>query len=118
VSDAWQGPGWWLASDRKWYPPESYPGACPPPPLGAPTASTNAWAVASLVLGILWLGGLGSILALVFGLVARRQMTKAPGAQTGRAMAMAGIILGVIGIAGAVLLCIAFVQALNFTISG
>lgn len=25
MSDAQQGPGWWLASDSKWYPPESAP---------------------------------------------------------------------------------------------
>ncbi len=27
MSDVSQGPGWWLASDGKWYPPESAPGA-------------------------------------------------------------------------------------------
>ena len=27
MSDSSQGPGWWLASDGKWYPPESAPGA-------------------------------------------------------------------------------------------
>src|SRR5690242_19736169 len=35
MSDESQGPGWWLASDGKWYPPESAPGAPPqytPPP--------------------------------------------------------------------------------------
>jgi hypothetical protein len=31
VSDESQGPGWWLASDGKWYPPELAPGAQPPP---------------------------------------------------------------------------------------
>jgi len=29
VSDASQGPGWWQASDGKWYPPEQAPGAQP-----------------------------------------------------------------------------------------
>jgi len=27
VSDVWQGPGWWLASDGKWYPADAEPGA-------------------------------------------------------------------------------------------
>jgi len=27
VSDVSQGPGWWIASDGKWYPPESHPDA-------------------------------------------------------------------------------------------
>jgi len=30
MSDVSQGPGWWLASDNKWYPPESAPGYQPP----------------------------------------------------------------------------------------
>jgi hypothetical protein len=35
VSDASQGPGWWQASDGKWYPPQSAPQPPPPPPPGA-----------------------------------------------------------------------------------
>ena len=30
VSDVSQGPGWWLASDGKWYSPEQAPGYRPP----------------------------------------------------------------------------------------
>lgn len=30
MSDTTQGPGWWLASDGKWYPPQ--PAYLPPPP--------------------------------------------------------------------------------------
>ena len=26
MSDTQQGPGWWWASDGKWYPPETFPG--------------------------------------------------------------------------------------------
>lgn len=39
MSDTSQGPGWWLASDGKWYPPqgESAP-VPPPPPAPAPAA--------------------------------------------------------------------------------
>lgn len=39
MSDAPQGPGWWQASDGKWYPPEQQPaGGAPsgPPPAGGP----------------------------------------------------------------------------------
>jgi hypothetical protein len=35
VSDRQQGPGWWLASDGKWYPPESRPGS----PEGGPSGT-------------------------------------------------------------------------------
>jgi len=31
MSDTSQGPGWWQASDGKWYPPEQSPGAAPQP---------------------------------------------------------------------------------------
>lgn len=31
MSDTSQGPGWWQASDGKWYPPEQAPGATPQP---------------------------------------------------------------------------------------
>lgn len=39
MSDVSQGPGWWQASDGKWYPPEQAPGAQPPstPPGPAPS---------------------------------------------------------------------------------
>jgi hypothetical protein len=36
VSETSQGPGWWVASDGKWYPPGSNPQAQLPTPLGSP----------------------------------------------------------------------------------
>jgi hypothetical protein len=44
VSDTWQGEGWWIASDGKWYPPESHPdaGAPPAPVPAAPTTAAPA----------------------------------------------------------------------------
>src|SRR5947209_7011995 len=36
MSDTQRGPGWWIASDGKWYPPELHPNYRPPPP-PAPT---------------------------------------------------------------------------------
>jgi len=38
-ADSSQGPGWWQASDGKWYPPEQTPAAAPPVP-APPTAPT------------------------------------------------------------------------------
>ncbi len=76
------------------YQPPGYP---PPPPRYA-TAGTNGLAIASLVLGILWIYWIGSILALVFGYVAKSQIDKWPGTQNGRAMAIAGIVLGWVGV--------------------
>jgi hypothetical protein len=66
----------------------------PPPPryvyIEAPR--TNGLAIASLVLGLVPVAGIGSILAVVFGCVALGQIRET-GAQ-GRGMAIAGIWLG------------------------
>ena len=48
MSDSSQGPGWWQASDGKWYPPASPPPSPPPSgPLPAPsgtgTSPAGAW---------------------------------------------------------------------------
>jgi len=98
-------------------PPASPPPAMPPPaptPPPAPpaygqqpggygyqsTPRTNGLAIASLVLGIaqIFLCIIGAILALVFGYISRRQIDESGGTQGGRGMAIAGIILGWIGI--------------------
>jgi hypothetical protein len=50
------------------------------------------------VLGILWLWFIGSILALVFGYISKGQIDRSHGAQSGRGLAVAGIVLGWVGI--------------------
>jgi Domain of unknown function (DUF4190) len=52
-----------------------------------------------MVLGILWIYWIGSILALVFGYIAKSQIDRSGGTQSGRGMAIAGIVLGWIGVA-------------------
>lgn len=85
-----------MASDGNWYPPQQAPVTYQ---YGyAARQTTNGMAIASLVLGILWLYWIGSILALVFGYVAKRQIDDSRGLQGGRGMAVAGIVLGWIGI--------------------
>lgn len=127
MSDVSQGPGWWLASDGKWYPPATATTAAatvtsPPafanqqPPLYAPYVvqrRTNGLSIAALVLGIVWLGGIGSVLALIFGLVARRQIRDSAGRQGGSGMATAGVVLGIVGIVGAILWIVAVVAAVH-----
>lgn len=81
------------------------------PPGTAYRTSTNGLAVASLVLGIVWIWGVGSILALIFGLVARSQISRSAGTQGGGGMAVAGIVLGAVGIA--LILIIIIVAAAN-----
>jgi hypothetical protein len=110
-------PGWWQASDGNWYPPNSQPGYGPGPmPMPGPMPGagygwvqqgygmgqrTNGLAIASMVLGILWVYWLGSILAVIFGHVALSQIKRQN--QGGRGMAIAGLVLGYIGIAVLVL---------------
>jgi hypothetical protein len=59
-------------------------------------AMTNGMAIAAMVLGILWLYWVGSILALIFGYVARDQIKRT--GQSGDGMAIAGIVLGWVGV--------------------
>lgn len=59
--------------------------------------TVNGLAITSLALGIVWLMWIGSILALVFGYVAKRQIEQAPHRQSGRELALAGIVLGWVG---------------------
>ena len=78
----------------------------PPPPIvfGAspPSKKTNGMAVASLVLGIIWIGGIGSVLAVIFGFMSRKKIRQSNGQEQGAGLALAGIILGFIGIVGAI----------------
>jgi Domain of unknown function (DUF4328)/Domain of unknown function (DUF4190)/Protein of unknown function (DUF2510) len=60
--------------------------------------STNGMAIASMVLGIIWIYWVGSILALVFGFVALNQIKSTGGTQPGRGMAIAGVVLGCVGV--------------------
>ena len=55
--------------------------------------------MASLVCSLFfWLLGLGSVLAIVFGFVARSQIKRSGGTQRGRGIALAGIIIGIVGL--------------------
>lgn len=71
------------------------------------TQSTNGMAVAAMVLGILWIWWIGSILALIFGYISKKQIDESQGRQSGRGMAIAGIALGWVGV-GFLLLGLAF----------
>jgi Domain of unknown function (DUF1707)/Domain of unknown function (DUF4190) len=78
-----------------------------PPPLapqvsGRPvfyraSPSVNGWAVASLVLGLLWMWWIGSALAIVFGHMALGRIEASGGRQGGRGIAIAGLALGYLG---------------------
>lgn len=85
-----------------------YPGMQPPsgyqdmayyaaPPPQRPT--TDGLAVASMVLGIVWLYWIGSILAVIFAGVAIKRINASNGWRTGKGMAIAGLVLGIVALA-------------------
>lgn len=78
----------------------------PPAPAAAQTVPTSGLAIASLVLGI---GGLtllpllGSIVALILGYMARKEIRQRPDELSGDGLAIAGIVMGWIAVAVSVL---------------
>lgn len=79
----------------------------------APALRTNGLAIASLVCGILGLcTGIVSIVAVIFGHISLGQIKRSGNMEQGRGMAIAGLILGYIGIAGWLAYIIFFVAVL------
>lgn len=86
------------------------PPARMPPAAGAVIVpETNGLAVASMVLGIVGF----SFLALIFGYVARSQIRSSRGSQRGDGFAVAGIVLGWVGLAVACAATVALVLIIN-----
>lgn len=96
----------------------------PPPPPGMPGGygtggyaqpQNNKKALWSMILGIVGLvccGLLAGIPALVLGSMAKKEIDASGGAQTGRGMATAGVVLGIIAIVVSVLSIIGFASGL------
>ena len=70
--------------------------------VGDAISGTNTWAVASLVLGIVSIPGfcfvIPALLAIIFGFLAMRGVNSATGKASGQGLAIAGMILGTIGL--------------------
>jgi hypothetical protein len=84
------------------------PASSLPPPVPAPIGypgvpqKTNGMAVASLILGIVWIAGIGSVLAVIFGFMSRKRIEQSQGRESGGGLSVAGIVLGFVGIVGAI----------------
>ncbi len=88
-------------------PPQQSPYGYPPPGGGLPPGAvqeSNGLAVAALVTGILGLlgncfcfGGLLSPVAIVVGWIGKNRADRSDGRVGGRGMAVAGIVLGIVG---------------------
>ncbi|MBN2028263.1 MAG: DUF4190 domain-containing protein [Actinobacteria bacterium] len=85
-------------------PPTPPPAPTPPYPPAAPkprAVKTSAWAVASLVLGILsflCLPFIAAIVAIVFGAIAKRGIKDSRGEMGGSGLATTGIVLGIVNL--------------------
>lgn len=82
-----------------------------PTPQAAAGPSTNTMALVSLIAGIVGLTILpfvGSIVAVITGNIGRKEIAASAGAQTGDGMALAGLIMGWIGVGlGVIGICLA-----------
>jgi Domain of unknown function (DUF4190) len=99
-------------------PPPPQPPPTPPAAGGSgyyspPTSTTNGLAIASLVSSIAgWvICGIGFILGIVFGSIAKNQIDQSGGTQQGRGLAVAGIIIGWVGIGLGVLVLLIVIIA-------
>ncbi len=104
------------ANGQQWGQPQQQWGTAqqwgqPPYGYGQQNRGANGLAIASLVLGILWLFWIGSVLALIFGYIARSQMKSSR--QSGDGMAIAGIVLGWLRVAIFLLNIIAIVSGIS-----
>lgn len=90
----------------------SQPAAAGQQDMRAP-AENDGLAIASLVLGILWMWGLGSVLAVIFGHVSFANAKRAYRKPSG--LTIAGLVLGYAGIALAVIMGIVVAMASSST---
>ncbi|MEO5875833.1 MAG: DUF4190 domain-containing protein [Streptosporangiaceae bacterium] len=59
---------------------------------------TNVLAIVSLVTALLWVCGAGSLTAIICGHLGIREIDRSGGVQTGRGLALAGLIIGYLGL--------------------
>lgn len=104
----WAPPPGYPPPPAGWAPPPTYapPPGSPPSPYypatqyGPAPGPTNGLTIASLVLSLLWLGGLGSLLGIIFGHVSHGQIKRRQ--QRGSGIALAGLIVGYIGLVASI----------------
>jgi hypothetical protein len=69
-------------------------------PYGYASGKTNGLAIAGFVCSLFfWLYGVGALLGIIFGFIARSQIKRSGTTQRGSGLALAGIIIGFVGIA-------------------
>ena len=109
------GAGWWEGPDGRWHVPAggappgygSQPGYGPPP-------RTSGLAIASLIFSLVWVAGVGSLLAVAFGIAAKVSIRRSGGTRRGSGLSTAGIVVGVVGLAGAALVAVVTVRVVHW----
>jgi hypothetical protein len=126
VSDTPQGPGWWQASDGKWYPPEQAPGGGAAPGGGGAGGDTSfgtvfsyAWQKFIQNIGewlVLWL----ILLAIAIVLVVLTTVVAVGGASTGIGFRfnVIGIVLSLIFGAVQGVMLVAVAKGANMAVNG
>jgi uncharacterized membrane protein len=76
----------------------------------APARRTNGLAIAALVCAIVWILWIGSLLGVIFGFVSLNQIRRSGGTQGGKGLAVAGIVVGFVGL-GILVLYIALIAS-------
>jgi hypothetical protein len=69
---------------------------------------TSILAINSLIMGCLWLFGVGSLAAIVLGVLALRQIARSQATLTGKRLAIAGMMVGIIGLGLAAMALLGF----------
>jgi hypothetical protein len=75
---------------------ESYPYT--PPPTGAQNSGMAIGSLIASILGVTLIPTIGSIIGLILGYLARKEIRESGGTVTGDGMATAGIIIGWVGV--------------------
>ena len=91
------------------YDPPASPLDAPAPVPEVGPQTVNGPAVVALSMGLLWYFWIGSILALIFGYIGKGQIDASQGRQKGRGFAIAGIVLGWIGVGSLALIIIGLI---------
>jgi hypothetical protein len=91
-----------------------------PPPTAPENSGLAIGSLIASILGVTLFPTIGSIIGLILGYMARNQIRESGGTMTGEGLATAGIVLGWIGVALAVIgICLfSLALLLGFSISG
>ncbi len=94
-------PGSWVAELRfpvTFSAAQGDAGAGVAPAPGVIATRTSVLAISSLVMGLFWMFGLGSASAIVLSVMSLRQIARSQGTLTGKRLAIAGMIVGIVGL--------------------